>query len=384
MPRHVRKNFLIERPVRRGGTAAVDPVSSPDQPENVSTLSHELRTPLTSMKSCLNVVLSGDAGPLSSEQERFLGLTMRNIDRLDRLVGDLLAPAGGEHPDSGRRPCDLGAILQQTLAPHEIMAQQAAVQWDASGVPPHLEAEVNPDRIEQIVANLVTNAIKYTPAGGTVRVLLRPYGDPDVAVAETAAQRLAGALALPLSVVELVVVDTGLGMDPAERSRVFEPWFRGRGTADVAGTGLGMHITRGLVEAQGGDLRLDSEQGQGTSVSVRLPLDADSEQLVRGARRLEVLVGRWWTREIAVMDGRTQRGTRRLVDEFWALSAGAAERVLVPLAPGVVATVVPFSRVWTADWNRFWRGRSRQEQVPQWGFLPASVVQSINSQPQQC
>ncbi len=234
---------------------AVSEHGSESLAETVSTLYHELRTPLTSMKSSLNLVRTREAGPLNDDQDHFLGMTLRNIDRLDRLVGDLLdtsrAAAGSlvlKLVDG-----DLAPVLGEALELHAEAARTAGLVFVCEDLPTMLPARVDQDKVVQMVSNVVGNAIKFTPSGGRVEVsiLENPAGDK----------------------FSIIVTDTGPGMDQKALSQVFEPFKRvhDENNCHALGSGLGLHITQGLVRALGGDLNLESKPGQGTMACIELP-----------------------------------------------------------------------------------------------------------------
>jgi signal transduction histidine kinase len=260
--------------------------------EAVSTLSHELRTPLASMKSSLSLVCAGDAGPLGEDQARFLGVALRNVVRLDRLVGDLLDVA---RDDAGClrvdcRPTDLGPVLREALGLFEMRPGQGGPQLDASGVPHRFEACVDPDKIVQIVSNLVGNARKYVPADGRVRVWLDAQAGPGDALASALAQ----ACGVELRTFALVVEDNGPGIDPEIVDRVFEPFERGRAEVigRIGGAGLGLHIVRRLAEAHGGRVSLATAPGAGTTVWVRLPVDPVAGRVLAAATQMRTPQGK--------------------------------------------------------------------------------------------
>ncbi|MCP4292027.1 MAG: HAMP domain-containing histidine kinase [bacterium] len=227
---------------------------SEDLAETVSTLYHELRTPLTSMKSSLSLVQTGETGPLNDEQGHFLGMTMRNIERLDRLVGDLLdasrASAGSLVLKLGEG--DLIPVLEEALNQHAETAKTAGLKFETHFENATLQARTDTDKIIQMIANVVGNALKFTPSGGSVTVSVTedPNGEE----------------------FSLVVEDTGPGMDEKALAQVFEPFKRvhDENNCKVLGSGLGLHITRGLIEAQGGKMKLSSIPGKGTCVRLDL------------------------------------------------------------------------------------------------------------------
>lgn len=260
--------------------------------EAVSTLSHELRTPLASMKSSLSLVCAGDAGPLGADQARFLGVALRNVVRLDRLVGDLLDVSRDDagHLRVDCRPTDLGPVLREALGLFEARPGQGGPQLDASGVPDRFEACVDPDKIVQIVSNLVGNARKYVPATGRVRVWLDAQTGPGDALATIMAQ----ACGVELRTFALVVEDNGPGIDPEIVDRVFEPFERGRAEVigRIGGAGLGLHIVRRLAEAHGGRVSLATAPGAGTTVWVRLPVDPAAGRALAAVAQLRAALGK--------------------------------------------------------------------------------------------
>ncbi len=359
-----------------------------DLAETVSTLSHELRTPLTSMKSSLNLVLSGDTGPVSEEQAHFLGMTMRNISRLERLVSDLLDISRTQVGEMvlHRRETDLGPVLREAVQMLEAAARQAGLGLDYTGLPSELVAHVDADKVVQILTNVVGNSIKYTQGGGFVRVWLeaRPQPDPGLA------WQLAETLFLPLNAFNLVVEDSGVGMSREDQDRVFEPWFRGAENGGsgqrrhVPGAGLGLHITRSLVEAHGGRIRLASEPGQGTTVWIRLPRDPSSEELLHGAAQLKAMAnnadnGR--ARQVAVLDGRALGEkpafpVRELAADFLRHQAGSGAVKMVTLATDLVATVVTEPEQWARNWAEYGQECGLDGAGPEWQFVTWSETET--------
>ncbi len=222
--------------------------------EFVSTVSHELRTPLTSIQGYLDLVLDGDAGEIGPVARDFLQVVKANSERLSRLVDNLL---DASRIETGRITLDLvplqvREIIDEVLAGlhPEIAAQDLAVVVD---VPAQLPA-VRGDRarVAQIVSNLLRNAIKYTPAGGQVTVTARAW--------DTHAQ--------------ISVRDTGIGIAPADQSRIFRKFFRADHplVRQAGGSGLSLFIGKALVELHGGEMWVESELGRGSTFSFTLPL----------------------------------------------------------------------------------------------------------------
>ncbi|MCK9996363.1 MAG: HAMP domain-containing histidine kinase [Candidatus Krumholzibacteria bacterium] len=244
--------------------------------EPVRSLAHDLGSPLTSMKSCLDLVLSGETGDLTADQRRFLGMAQRNIDRMDRMVQDMLTVSRmskGPTP-ARRREVDLGPILRETVRLHKVTATSRDLDVDYTGLPESFPARVDPDLVVRMLDNVLGNALKYTGSGGMVRVWLEsgPSYPPCLA------GRLARHCSLPLANFNLIVEDNGPGLSPAVQSRIFEPFNRGS-DLNITGTGLGLSITRGLAQSHGGQVRLISLPGRGTTVWLKLPRDPATEHL---------------------------------------------------------------------------------------------------------
>jgi len=222
--------------------------------EFVSLVSHELRTPLTSIRGYLELLFE-EGGNLTPEQERFLGVVDRNSERLLHLVGDLLFLA---QVDAGRltierEEVDFGEVVQDSVEALRPIAESRRIELVAS-ITPLPTVVGDPARLAQVLDNLVSNALKFTPEGGRVSVSL--HADGDRAVVE--------------------IKDNGVGIPRAEQSRLFERFFRSsRATHDaIPGTGLGLAITKAITEHHGGRISVESEEDVGTSVRVELPLPA--------------------------------------------------------------------------------------------------------------
>lgn len=218
--------------------------------EFVASVSHELRTPLTSINGYVNILLERD--DLPPEVVSQLEVVARNTVRLTRLVSDLLHTAqAGEGPmQVVRTPTDLAAVVRGCAEAAGPAARRAevAVELDA---PDTLDADVDAERMAQVVDNLVSNAVKYSRRGGHVRIRL----------------------ALEDDAIVLTVADDGIGISAADSERLFTRFYRTRQAEELAiqGVGLGLSITRSIVEAHGGTIDLSSELGVGSEFRVRIP-----------------------------------------------------------------------------------------------------------------
>jgi signal transduction histidine kinase len=233
--------------------------------EFVSLVSHELRTPLTSIRGYLELLLD-DGGRLTDEQRRFLAIVDRNSERLLGLVTDLLflaqIEAGKLAIEVG--PVELDTIVQECIESSSPVAASRGVELAFSTRPvPKLQGDRA--RLTQVLDNLVSNALKFTASGGRVEVRLKAEND--------------------LAVIE--VEDTGLGISEDEQQQLFQRFFRSsRATANaIPGTGLGLTITKAIVERHGGRIELESAENVGTTVRVELPLTSGQDLGVR-AREL--------------------------------------------------------------------------------------------------
>lgn len=222
--------------------------------EFVGLISHELRTPLSSILGYLELLRDEDDNPLSPEQLQYLGVAERNAHRLLRLVGDLLFTAQVE---SGKFPLDLTEVPLASIVTAAIeSAGPTAAAAGVSLVDELPEGSVvvigDPVRLGQSCDNLISNALKFTPRGGSVSVSLT---------------------ATPTEAL-ITVRDTGLGIAASELDQLFSRFFRATTATRnaVPGVGLGLTITKAIVTAHQGRMEVESEEGVGTCFTIRLPL----------------------------------------------------------------------------------------------------------------
>jgi len=352
----------------------VTPAASPT--EAVRSLAHDLRSPLSSLQSCLNLVLSGEAGDLTPDQQRFLGMARRNIDRLDRMVQDMLTASRlpmGSIP-TRRQEVDLGPILKETVRLHKVTAASRNLEVDDSGLPESFPARVDPDLVVRMLDNVLGNALKYTEPGGLVRVWLESgSGYPQSLVG-----RLARHCGLPLANFNLIVEDNGPGLSPAVQGRIFEPFNCGGAPAGVpnTGTGLGLSITRRLAESQGGRVRLISLPGRGTTVWLKLPRDPDSEHFQHTVDRLAETLARGSEHGvkplIGVLDLRPGAGgassTSLKLEGFLGREPSDFARGWEPV-PGLWITAVLDPVNWNRRWTLFAARMGCGLEATRWEYL---------------
>ncbi|MDC0720476.1 ATP-binding protein [Nannocystis bainbridge] len=226
--------------------------------EFLTVMSHELRTPLTLILGPLEALLADPAEPLSHAARASLSRTWRNAARLGRLVDDIL---DYQKLEAGKmkvvwEPVDVHDLVEDLVADAEPAARSAGITLRHDLAPDVRTVPLDPRMFEKIVLNLLGNALKFTPAGGTVTVSLERADDGQL---------------------RLEVADTGPGIAPEEHERVFQR-FQQLDTASSRkheGLGLGLAIVREFAEAMGGRVRLCSELGDGACFVVELPIDAD-------------------------------------------------------------------------------------------------------------
>lgn len=210
--------------------------------------SHELRTPLTAIATNLDI-LRGDGVSDPAERAEMLRAAARETDRMSRLVSDLLTLA---RADAGVTPSRRRLALDTLVL--DVYQQQRSLSGAVTltlGEWEQVEVDADPDRLKQVILNLVDNAIRYTPAGGTVTLDLQRQG-PEVV---------------------LRVTDTGVGIAPEHQVRIFDRFYRvdQPRTRQSGGTGLGLAIAREMAEAHGGRIELTSTPGEGSTFSLILP-----------------------------------------------------------------------------------------------------------------
>lgn len=213
-------------------------------------ISHELKTPLTALREGSDLLAEGSAGPLSPQQREIVGILIDNSLRLRTLIEDLLSYSAADFEQAAlrRQVFPLRELVEAVVECQRLawQARELNVEVDI----PELLLNADRERIRTVIDNLLSNAVKYSPAGGAVRIEAGRDGEE----------------------LRLLVTDQGAGIDEADRTRVFDPFYQGRRPAagTVKGSGLGLSIAREHALAHGGKLHL--LPGPGARFELRLPL----------------------------------------------------------------------------------------------------------------
>jgi signal transduction histidine kinase len=217
----------------------------------ISMVSHEVRTPLASVLGFTALLLERDFS--QEEQRRYLEIVDSQARRLAGLAGDFLDVQllEGGAITLNRAPVDLGDLAREQARLFFSHTDTHRLDLDLPDDPVVVDGDR--DRLAQVVGNLYSNAIKYSPAGGVIRVELRPNGDQVV----------------------FAVEDDGMGIAPEDQERVFDKFFRSaEASAGIGGTGLGLAVAREIVETHGGTIDVRSQPGEGSRFWIDLPVHA--------------------------------------------------------------------------------------------------------------
>ena len=222
----------------------------------INMVTHELRSPLVAIKQQNNVLLEGLCGPLGEKQHEFVSRGSNKIDSLLELINDLLDVAkieAGKYVQC-RVPTDIGQIIEDTVALMESRAKEKgiALAFSLKDLKP---VQADPKNIEEILNNLISNAINYSPEGGQVTVSAQGLGE----------------------YMEIKVEDTGVGISPEELPKIFDKFYRVKHpkTRQVTGTGLGLAIVKEIVDAHQGTIDVESVVDKGTIFKILLPMIAE-------------------------------------------------------------------------------------------------------------
>ncbi len=226
----------------------------------VANVSHELRTPLVAIQKSLSVVISKELGEVTPDQQKFLDIAHRNIDRLSRLINDLLdiskIEAGGMNlnPKRGR----LQDIVTPVLTTLETWSKDKGITLKTEYSQSDIGLEADPDRLTQVLTNLMGNAIKFTPDKGTITVDGKLFKHPQTGE----------------DWVEVGIRDTGIGIAPEDQAKIFNKFVQVSLTQPqgISSTGLGLTIAKEIIELHSGKIWVESEPGKGSRFAFQVPV----------------------------------------------------------------------------------------------------------------
>lgn len=232
--------------------------------EFISITSHELRTPLATIKNSISLIFSQATGPINDNQKKFLDIAKRNIDRLAALINNLLDLSKIEtgKMELDRDKSDINKIAREVIETFEPLAKEKMISLELElheGLP---QIEIDKQKITQVVNNLISNALKFTEAQKSVKILTSFYGEDK-------------------NFIQLTVQDQGLGIDKNDFSKLFQKFQQidSSMTRKVAGTGLGLAICKQIIELHGGKIWVESELGKGSKFIFILPVVYEEENM---------------------------------------------------------------------------------------------------------
>ncbi len=228
----------------------------------VSFVAHELKTPMTSIRGYADLLAKGAVGPINEHQAQFLEVIRANVERMTRLVSDL---SDISRIEAGKLELDFRKVDFHDVVDEVVSSLRQQVESKKQTLEVHVPDELPPvwgDRVRlaQVLTNLVSNAYKYTPEGGRIEIWVehapnewQPDGPPEV--------------------LHVMVRDNGLGMSREDQQKIFQKFFRSedRQAREAPGTGLGLHITKNLIELHGGRIWFESALGEGTTFHFTVP-----------------------------------------------------------------------------------------------------------------
>ncbi|MBT0669348.1 PAS domain S-box protein [Novosphingobium profundi] len=233
------------------------------QNEFISTVNHELRTPLTAIRAALTMLHHRMAGKGDAKADHLLASACQGSERLHELVNDILDL---QRLQAGRMnyttvPCDLAALVGETVERYQALGESVAVKLVLDTAPTRLACAVDPVRFGQALGNLLSNAIKFSPPGGRVRITVRPTGK---------------------GTVQVRVADQGPGIPLSFRDKIFTRFAQADGSDARAksGSGLGLSITKAIVENFSGTIGFESVEGRGATFVIEIPLQGAARQEV--------------------------------------------------------------------------------------------------------
>ncbi len=223
--------------------------------EFITIAAHQLRTPLSAIKWVIKMVLDGDAGPLSQEQEQLLNKGYKSNERIITLVNDMLNVSRIEEGRFGYKMQkeDITKALDGILEALSSIVSNKGIKLTLSKEADFPLLNIDVKKITLVLQNLIENAIKYTPERGRINIKMRKDEQ----------------------YVQIVIEDNGIGIPAADKEKLFSKFYRGENALrlQTEGSGLGLFIVRNIVKEHGGDITFESEEGVGTTFTITLPID---------------------------------------------------------------------------------------------------------------
>jgi signal transduction histidine kinase len=220
-----------------------------------SLVAHDLMQPLTVIQGYSDILRRRLGTQAAEDQLSALNALARSVEQMKRLIDDLRDMAALEQGRFSihRFDVDLVRLIQEVVSDYQSTTSEHQINCHA---PEKLEGRIDPARVSQLVGNLLSNAIKFSPEGGDIDVVLREDGESCT----------------------IEIADNGIGMEAEDAETLFEMFFRLERTRSIEGLGLGLYISKGIVDAHGGSIHVESEPGKGSRFVVTLPLEASPQQ----------------------------------------------------------------------------------------------------------
>ena len=244
--------------------------------EFISIVSHELRTPLTSIKNSLDILNSGRCGELSSSADKFISIARNNVKRLSGIINDLLDLSKIEagKMDYHFAPTNINNVINYVKAAFSEVAKTKGVNLISEENPNLSETNADQRRLEQVLTNLISNAIKFTPENRTVKISAKQLNAEEITINDifkAQVPKLSG------EYIQVCVEDDGIGIDQKDILRAFDKFAQIENSLSrkVGGTGLGLPIVKQLVEAHKGTIWCDSELNKGSKFYFIIPVTSN-------------------------------------------------------------------------------------------------------------
>ena len=219
----------------------------------VANISHELRTPLTHVKGYLELLITESLGPISEEQRHGLQVSQRSAMKLESMIDDLIMFSLATRGEMSMKleKVDIRRLATLAVKAASSKAEERGVQLTLAAVDEIPQVQADPEKISWVVGQLLDNAIKFTPSGGSVVVNIKEEGN---------------------NLVQISMIDTGIGIPPERLNEIFEPFHQldASSTRHYGGTGLGLSLVRQIVEAHGSLLDVQSVEGKGSTIKFPL------------------------------------------------------------------------------------------------------------------